>query len=65
MAGSMIMVTLIQTVMLLESVPALLTRLTVTVPLLSLTVTLTISNSIVTTGIGTVEPNYKQSHYLL
>ena len=65
MAGSMIMVTLIQTVMLLESVPALLTRLTVTVPLLSLTVTLTISNSIVTTGIGTVESNYKQSHYLL
>ena len=54
------MVTLIQTVMLLESVPILLTRLTVTVPLLSLTVTLTISNSIVTTGIRTVESNYKQ-----
>ena len=50
------MVTLMQTVMLSVRIPVLL-RLTVTVPLLSLTVTLTVSNSIVTTGGGTVEPN--------
>ena len=44
------MVMLIQTVMLSEKVPVLLTRLTVTDPSLSLTVTLAVSNSMVTTG---------------
>ena len=50
MAGSIIIVTLIQTVMLSERVPVLLAKLTVTVPLPSLTLKVTASNSIVTSG---------------
>ena len=50
MSGSIIMITSMQTVMLLERVPVLLTRLTVTEPSLSLTITVATSNSMVTTG---------------
>ena len=50
MAGSTTVVMPIQTVMLSERVPVLLTRLTVTNPSLSLTSTLAVSNSIVTIG---------------
>ena len=50
MAGSIIMVTLIQTVMLSVSVPFLLVRLTVTVPLPSSVVKVVASNSMVTSG---------------
>ena len=50
MSGSMIMITSMQTVMLLERVPVLLARLTVTDPSLSLTITVATSNSMVTTG---------------
>ena len=44
------MVTLIQTVMLSERVPVLLTKLTVTVPLPSSAVKVLASNSMVTSG---------------
>ena len=50
MAGSTIIVTLIQTVMLSERVPVLLTKLTVTVPLPSSVVKVLASNSMVTSG---------------
>ena len=50
MAGSIIMVTLIQTVMLSVRVPVLLARLIVTVPLPSSTLKVTASNSMVTSG---------------
>ena len=50
MAGSIIMVTFIHTVMLSERVPVLLAKLTVIVPLPSSALKVTASNSMVTSG---------------
>ena len=61
MAGSIIMVTLIQTVMLSERVPVLLTRLVVTDTSLSLALMFAVSNSMVTGAIqGKITNNYNQ-----